>query len=73
MAEGIGHWTQDKKGLGFNLYYMSYVEVSGNIIIPFCLCLQSSDGYLMDEKLCMNGSRCVCTCMMCVLYSFRGD
>ena len=44
----------------------SCVEISGILLIPHCLCLPNSDGYLMEVKMCliMSGSSYVHTCLM---------
>ena len=39
------------EGLGFNSHCWSYVEVSGKLLIPYYLCLSSTDGYLVERKL----------------------
>ena len=38
------------KGMWFNPHCWSCVEVSDKLLIPHCLCLPSSDGYLVDEN-----------------------
>ena len=58
------------KGLGFDSHCWSCVEVSGEIFIPYCLCLASSGEYLVDGN-CIWVSQA--TCMTCTLYSPRGD
>ena len=63
-------WTKDQNGLGFHSHCWSCVDVPGKRFIPHCLCLPSSDGYLVDEN---RGSGCLYTCMTRALYSSRGN
>ena len=43
------------KGLGFDSHYWPCVELVGKLLIPFCLCLPSSDGYLVEENSVLSG------------------
>ena len=45
-------WALDprSKGLVFDSHCWSCVEVSGKLLIPYCLCPLSSDGYLVERK-----------------------
>ena len=36
-------------GLGFDAQYWSCEEVSGKLLIPYYLCLPSTDGYLVEQ------------------------
>ena len=47
LVKAMKHGT---KGLGFDLYYLSYVEVSDEFC-PCYPCLPSSDEYLVEQKL----------------------
>ena len=38
------------KGLMFTSHCYSNIEVLGKILIPYCLCLLNSDGYLVNDK-----------------------
>ena len=37
--------------LGFDSHCWSCVEVSGKLLIPYCLCPSRSNGYLVDQKI----------------------
>ena len=39
------------EGLGFDSHCWSCVEVSGKLLIPYCLCPPSSNGYLVESKI----------------------
>ena len=39
------------KGLGFDSQCWPCVEVSGKLLIPYCLCPPSSNGYLVERKI----------------------
>ena len=41
----------DSEGLGFDSHCWSCVEVLGKLLISYCLCPPSSDGYLVKQKL----------------------
>ena len=38
------------KGLRFDCHCWSCVAVLGKLLIPYCLCLPSCDGYLVDKN-----------------------
>ena len=47
------------KGLEYDSHCWSCVKVLGKLLIPFCLCLPSSDGYLMEqESLAIAAAKC---------------
>ena len=48
MAQWIEHWSQGQM-VWVDSHCWPYVELSGKLPIPHCLCLLSSDGYLVDE------------------------
>ena len=39
------------EGLGFDSHCWSCVEVPGKLLIPYCICPASSDGYLVEQKI----------------------
>ena len=39
------------EGLGLDFHCWSCVEVSGKLLILYCLCQSSSDEYLVERKL----------------------
>ena len=41
-------WSE---GLGFDSHYWSCVEVSGKLLITYCLCSLSSNGYLVEWNI----------------------
>ena len=58
--------------LGFDSYCWSCVEVLGKLLIPYCLCPPSSDGYLVEwESYIMTGYSCSRMCKCWILP--RGD
>ena len=44
------HYDSGSKSLGFVSHRRSCAEVSGKLFIPNCICLPSSDRYLVDEN-----------------------
>ena len=63
-------WTQRSKGLGFDSHCWSCVEVSGKLLIPYFCCCRWVPG---GQELWLSGSNCLHTCVLCALYSPRGD
>ena len=61
------------KGLGFDSHCWSCLEVLDKLLIPYCLCLPSTDGYLVDENRLLSGSSHLHTCLTHALYSPRED
>ena len=70
----ISHKMQykQKSGVQFPLL-ATCIIVWQTSIIPYCLCLPSRDGCLVNENLCLGGSSCLQTCMTCALYSPRAN
>ena len=58
------------EGLGFDSHCWSCVEVSGKLLIPYCLCPPSSNGYLVERK---TGKLCMVLAAENVQNSPRGD
>ena len=62
------------KGLGFDSHCWSCVEVSVRLLIPNCLCLLLTDGYLVNDN-CAGVAQVACIlglCDLCALYSQGG-
>ena len=44
-------WNISSVRLGFDSHCWSCVEVLGKLLIPYCLCPPSNNGYLMEQKI----------------------
>ena len=58
VAEWIGRWTRasDKikrsgvRSIPTDGHHLEFIEVSGKLLIPYCLWIPSSDGYIVNEN-----------------------
>ena len=60
VVKWIGRLDLRSEGLRFDSHCWSCVEASGKLLIPYCLCPPSSNGYLVERKKwkIVNGISC---------------
>ena len=61
------------KALGFDSHSCTCVEVLSKLLIPYCLCLPSSDGYLVERESYIVMIGCSCSRMRKCWIPFRRD